>query len=84
MINGFHVSGMPAMFTNVMSDLQQALDMGITCLPGEAEGRMEEVIRDVAAGTLRPIYNYINNSAALEDAVTPFLPAIRCVRPSAT
>ena len=73
-IGGFHVSGMLAMFPTVMDDLQQALDMGITLFAGEAEGRMDEVVRDAAAGVLRPIYNYINDLPALETAVTPFLP----------
>ena len=48
--------------------------MGVTLFAGEAEGRMDEVIRDAAAGTLKPIYNYIDDLPALEDAVTPFLP----------
>jgi radical SAM superfamily enzyme YgiQ (UPF0313 family) len=73
-IGGFHVSGMLAMFPAVMEDLQQALDMGVTLFAGEAEGRMEEVVRDAAAGTLKPIYNYINDLPALEETVTPFLP----------
>ena len=73
-IGGFHVSGMLAMFPSVMADLQQALDMGVTLFAGEAEGRMDEVVRDAAAGALKPIYNYIDDLPALEDAVTPFLP----------
>ena len=83
-IGGFHVSGMLAMFPTVMADLQQALDMGVTLFAGEAEGRMDEVLRDAAAGALKPMYNYIDDLPGLEDAVTPFLPAIRCARPSAT
>src|SRR5271166_6660943 len=73
-IGGFHVSGMLAMFPDVMADLQEALDMGITLFAGEAEGRMDEVMRDAAAGALKPLYNYIDDLPALEDAVTPFLP----------
>jgi radical SAM superfamily enzyme YgiQ (UPF0313 family) len=73
-IGGFHVSGMLAMFPDVMADLQEALDMGITLFAGEAEGRMDEVLRDAAAGSLKPLYNYINDLPALEESVTPFLP----------
>ena len=73
-IGGFHVSGMLAMFPDVMADLQEALDMGVTLFAGEAEGRMDEVMRDAAAGSLKPLYNYINDLPALEDTVTPFLP----------
>jgi radical SAM superfamily enzyme YgiQ (UPF0313 family) len=73
-IGGFHVSGMLAMFPKIMADLQAALDLGVTLFAGEAESRMEEVLRDAAGGTLRPIYNYINDLPSLEGAVTPFLP----------
>jgi radical SAM superfamily enzyme YgiQ (UPF0313 family) len=73
-IGGFHVSGMLAMFDKIGPDLQAALDMGITLFAGEAEGRIDEVLRDAAKGALKPIYNYINDLPALEDAVIPFLP----------
>jgi radical SAM superfamily enzyme YgiQ (UPF0313 family) len=73
-VGGFHVSGMLAMFPKVMADLQAALDMGVTLFAGEAEGRMDEVVRDAAAGTLKPLYNHINDLPALESSITPFLP----------
>src|SRR5271154_184165 len=73
-IGGFHVSGMLAMFKGISPDLQQAFDMGVTLFAGEAEGRMDDVMRDAAAGTLKPMYNYIDDLPALEDAVIPFLP----------
>jgi radical SAM superfamily enzyme YgiQ (UPF0313 family) len=73
-IGGFHVSGMLAMFDKIGPDLQAALDLGITLFAGEAEGRIDEVIRDAAEGTLKPIYNYMNELPALESAVIPFLP----------
>ena len=73
-IGGFHVSGMLAMFDEIRPDLQAALDMGITLFAGEAEGRIDEVLRDAAKRSLKPIYNYVSDLPALEDAVTPFLP----------
>jgi radical SAM superfamily enzyme YgiQ (UPF0313 family) len=73
-IGGFHVSGMLAMFDQIGPDLQAALDMGITLFAGEAEGRIDDVVRDAAKGVLKPIYNYINDLPALEDAVIPFMP----------
>jgi len=73
-IGGFHVSGMLAMFPKIMADLQEALDMGVTLFAGEAEGRMDEVLCDAVGGTLKPVYNYINDLPSLEDAITPFLP----------
>ncbi len=75
-IGGFHVSGLLAMFPELMPELKTALDLGITLYAGEAEGRMDDVLRDAAAGTLKPVYNYINDLPALEEAVTPFLPGL--------
>src|SRR5262249_5861368 len=75
-IGGFHVSGMVAMFPDVMPDLKVALDMGVTLYVGEAEGRMDDLVRHAAAAALQPIYNYINDLPALEGAVTPFLPGL--------
>ena len=79
-IGGFHVSGLLAMFPTLMPDLQEALDMGISLFAGEAEGRMEEVLRDAAHGKLKPIYNYMNDLPALEGAVTPYLPGSAVLR----
>ena len=58
-IGGFHVSGCLAMLPEMPADLQEALDLGFT--PVRRRGRrrgMDEVLRDAAAGTLKPIYNY--------------------------
>jgi hypothetical protein len=60
-IGGFHVSGLLAMFPELMPDLKEALDMGVSLFAGEAEGRMDEVLRDAAADRLKPIYNYIDD-----------------------
>src|SRR5262247_2787172 len=73
-IGGFHVSGLLAMFPELMPDLQEALDLGVSLFAGEAEGRMDEVLRDAAENRLKPIYNYINDLPALEGAITPRLP----------
>ena len=73
-IGGFHVSGLLAMFPELMPDLKEALDMGITLFAGEAEGRMDSVLKDAAEGTLKPIYNYIDDLPGLEGSVLPFLP----------
>ena len=73
-IGGFHVSGCLAMLPEMQADLQDALDIGVTLFAGEAEGRMDTLLRDAAAGTLKPLYNYLDDLPALEDAPTPFLP----------
>ena len=73
-IGGFHASGCLAMLPEMQPDLQAALDIGVSLFAGEAEGRFEKVLRDAAAGTLAPIYNYLDDLPSLEDAPTPFLP----------
>jgi hypothetical protein len=73
-IGGFHVSGLLAMFPGVLPDLQEALDMGVSLFAGEAEGRIEQVLLDAAAGRLQPVYNFIEDLPALQGAITPFLP----------
>jgi hypothetical protein len=74
-IGGFHVSGVLAMLPGIQPSLQEALDMGCSLFAGEAEERrMDRVLLDAANGTLEPIYNYMDDLPALEDAVTPYLP----------
>src|SRR6185503_20688111 len=60
-LGGFHVSGLLSMFDTLMPDLQAARDMGVTLFAGEAEGRMDDMLRDAAANSLKPIYNYIQD-----------------------
>src|SRR5215470_2738038 len=79
-IGGFHVSGMLAMFPTIMADLQEALDMGVSLFAGEAEGRLELLIRDAAGGALKPIYNFVNDLPGLEGSIVPFLPKISVQR----
>jgi Radical SAM superfamily len=73
-MGGFHVSGCIAMLPKVPADLQQALDLGIHLFAGEAEGRMAEVLRDIAADKAKPIYNYLNDLPEMAAAVYPILP----------
>src|SRR6201996_8922948 len=60
-MGGFHVSGCLAMLPGIPPEMQEALDLGIHLFAGEAEGRMAEVLRDVAAGSAKPIYNYLDD-----------------------
>src|SRR5437667_473075 len=73
-IGGFHVSGCLAMLPEMQADVQTALDMGLSVFAGEAEGRIDQVLQDAAAGALVPIYNHLNDLPGLESAPTPFLP----------
>jgi len=63
------------MLPDLQADLKAALDMGCSLFAGEAEdGRLDTVLQDAANGTLKPIYNYMDELPALEGAPTPFLP----------
>lgn len=80
MIGGFHVSGSLSMLPGIQPELQQAIDLGVTLFAGEAEGRMEGLLRDARAGTLRPIYNYLDDLPDIGHEPVPFLPRDRIVR----
>ncbi len=73
-IGGFHVSGCIAMFPDILPDLQKALDMGITLFAGEGEGRFGDLLRDVAGGEMKPVYNYMSDLPDLRGSIHPFLP----------
>ena len=74
MMGGFHVSGCISMLPTLPDGLQEALDLGIHLYAGEAEGRMEEVLRDVYSGNAKPIYKYLNDLPEMAAAVFPILP----------
>jgi hypothetical protein len=73
-IGGFHVSGCISMLPEVPPDLKEALDLGITLFAGEGEGRMAALLRDIAAGTPRPMYNYLSDLPDMAAAAIPVLP----------
>jgi len=73
-LGGFHVSGCIAMLPELPPELQEALDLGIHLFAGEAEGRMAALLHNVAAGTAKPIYNYLDGMVELAAAVHPILP----------
>lgn len=75
-IGGFHVSGCLAMLKDLPPEIVAAQEMGISLFAGEAEdGRLDEVLRDAQAGTLKPLYDHMNDLPSLEGAPTPILPA---------
>ena len=73
-IGGFHVSGCLAMLPEHPPDLQEASALGITLFAGEGEGRMASLLRDVASGTLKPVYNYMSDLPEMAAATLPLLP----------
>jgi len=74
-IGGFHISGCFSMLPEVPTDIQAALDKGLRLFAGEAEGHLEEVLRDAHLGTLKPVYNFLADNPPLNETPVPFLPA---------
>jgi radical SAM superfamily enzyme YgiQ (UPF0313 family) len=79
-IGGFHVSGVIGMLDGADHDLDRARGMGITLFAGEAEGRLDEVLRDAAAGQLKPVYNFLDDLPDLDGAPIPLMAAERAQR----
>jgi hypothetical protein len=74
-IGGFHVSGCLAMLPEMPPEMREAQALGITFFAGEAEdGRLDTVIRDAWAGTLAPLYNFMDDLPSLEGEPPPILP----------
>src|SRR6202034_4260550 len=42
---------------------------------GELEGRLDALLRDVACGQLKPLYNYMDDLPGMEGTPVPYLPA---------
>ena len=79
-IGGFHVSGCLAMLPELPPDIKAAQEMGVSFYAGEAEGRFDEVLRDVFEGRLKPLYNYLSDLPDMSHAAAPFLPRKVVVR----
>ncbi len=79
-VGGFHVSGTISMLGGADPDLERAKLMGVTLFAGEAEGRLDEVLRDAKAGGLKPLYNFMNDLPALEGTPIPLMDADRVQR----
>ncbi len=73
-MGGFHVSGCLAMLDGKAVGLDTCREMGISMFAGEAEGRLDRVLQDAAAGKLEPLYNFMNDLPSIEGAAVPFLP----------
>ena len=79
-IGGFHVSGCLAMLPDLPEDLREAQELGISLFAGEAEDRLDIVLRDAAAGALEPLYDFMKDLPSIETAPPPFLPVDRVGR----
>ena len=74
-IGGFHASGCIPMLKDMPPALKRAAADGMSFFAGEAEeGRMDEVLRDAYAGTLKPIYGDVKRTPNLAGAALPSMP----------
>ena len=73
-IGGFHVSGTISMLAGDDQGLRDATALGVSLFAGEAEGRLDDVLRDSEAGALKPIYNYMDDLPGIQGAPIPFMP----------
>jgi hypothetical protein len=79
-IGGFHASGILSMMGGNDVDLHKAKAMGVMIFAGEAEGRMELVLKDAYAKKLKPLYNFMADLPNIEGEPLPLIPAIRAAR----
>ena len=73
-MGGFHVSGCLSMLDGSAIDLELARNLEISLFAGEAEGRLDAVLRDAAEGKLKPLYNYMDDLPGIGGTPIPFLP----------
>ena len=79
-IGGFHVSGCLAMLPEMPADLKEALDARHLALRRRGGGAARRRAARRARRRMKPIYNFMDDLPALEDAVLPILPAVRVGR----
>jgi hypothetical protein len=72
-IGGFHAAGSLAMLPEPPPELREAWRLGISLFAGEAEGRLDEVLRDACQGRLKPLYDYTSDLPGLDGVPVPFL-----------
>jgi hypothetical protein len=73
-MGGFHVSGCISMLDGRAVELDACRDLGVSMFAGEAEGRLDLVLRDAAAGSLAPLYDFMKDLPDMGGAPAPFLP----------
>ena len=54
--------------------------LGLSLFAGEAEGRLDEVLRDAAAGALKPLYNFMDDLPGIEGTPIPLMAVERAQR----
>jgi radical SAM superfamily enzyme YgiQ (UPF0313 family) len=73
LIGGFHVSGYLALLKQIPADIQSLMDDGVTIVKGEVEEAWGELLRDAVNGTLKPLYDYIDQKPDLYEKPIPMI-----------
>jgi len=73
-IGGFHVSGCLSMLDGRAVGLDACRELGISIFAGEAENRLDMLLRDAADDRLAAQYDFIKDLPELADTPVPFLP----------
>jgi len=79
-IGGFHVSGVLSMLNGEDADLDRARALGCSLFAGEAEGRLDTVLIDAAANTLKPLYNFMDDLPGIDGTPIPLMAVERAQR----
>ncbi|HYR29261.1 MAG TPA: radical SAM protein [Thermoanaerobaculia bacterium] len=79
-LGGFHASGVLSMLQGKDAGLDAAKAMGVSIFAGEAEGRLDEVLRDAYARQLKPLYNYMADLPHIEGTPIPIITALKAWR----
>lgn len=70
-MGGFHVSGCHITLPELPRELKEMLEIGVSLFVGEAEGRLDGLIKDVSNGCMKPVYDYGSDRVDLEKAGLP-------------
>src|SRR4029079_17134009 len=73
-MGGFHAAGSIAMLPEIPHEIVEAQKLGISIYAGEAEGRMDEVLKAAWAHELKPLYNLMKDLPDLNNATLLILP----------
>ena len=73
-MGGFHVSGTLSMLPERDPGVREMMDLGVSVFAGEAEGRLEHLLKDAVAGELKPLYNFLDDLPQLEGQPLPIIP----------
>jgi len=74
MIGGFHVSGSIEMLPEILPEVQEAMDQGITIVAGEVETKWGELLQAAYENRLEPLYDFVKIRPPLEGVPGPVLP----------